>query len=307
VRTRVVYSGALLVWAVASFLAAAVNSIGALFGPRLLLGVGEAPFIPAAMRTLSDWLPRSERGMGASVLTSGIALGSAVGPPLLGLLVSGYGWRSCFVATGVLSLLVAVLWYVWYRHPSEDPSSPRRGMSALNARKIVLTTGMVAALAILGTAFSSSATVAIICLSIRGGRRPGPGRRPDLAVRHPLQPRHDEHGSRRIAHSEGELAAATLHGHPLDMSEVLYRVRTGAAPAAVPDTPERHLRLVAQCLVIDVEYAGLHPRRQRQTSVRVAGDYAGGQTVVVVVSDGDGVLDRLKRLHDQDRAEFSSL
>ena len=165
-RTRVVYSGALLVWAVASFLAAAVNSIGALFGPRLLLGVGEAPFIPAAMRTLSDWLPRSERGMGASVLTSGIALGSAVGPPLLGLLVSGYGWRSCFVATGVLSLLVAVLWYVWYRHPSEDPSSPRRGMSALNARKIVLTTGMVAALAILGTAFASSATVAIICLSI---------------------------------------------------------------------------------------------------------------------------------------------
>jgi Major Facilitator Superfamily len=42
----------------------------------------------------------------------------------------------------------------------------RRGVSVLNTRKIVLTTGMVAALAILGTAFSSSATVAIICLSI---------------------------------------------------------------------------------------------------------------------------------------------
>jgi ACS family D-galactonate transporter-like MFS transporter len=37
----------------------------------------------------------------------------------------------------------------------------RRGMSALNARKIVLVTGMVAALAILGTAFASSATVAM--------------------------------------------------------------------------------------------------------------------------------------------------
>ena len=259
VRTRIVFTGALLVWAVASFLAAAMNSIGALFGPRLLLGVGEAPFIPAAVRTLSDWLPRSERGMGASVLTSGIALGSAVGPPILGLLVSGYGWRSCFAATGVLSALVAALWYAWYRHPAQDrglsaeerelivsdqepyeraghapwstlarhrdvwaisggylcllyvlytfvtwvpsylvqdrhmtilrsglatsipwvcafavavlagPTSDialRRGMSALNARKIVLTTGMVAALSILGTAFSSSATVAIICLSI---------------------------------------------------------------------------------------------------------------------------------------------
>jgi cyanate permease len=39
-------------------------------------------------------------------------------------------------------------------------------VSVLKARKIVLTTGMVAALAILGTAFSSSATVAITCLSI---------------------------------------------------------------------------------------------------------------------------------------------
>jgi MFS family permease len=42
----------------------------------------------------------------------------------------------------------------------------RRGMSALNARKIVLVTGMGAALAILGTAFASSATVAIVFLSI---------------------------------------------------------------------------------------------------------------------------------------------
>jgi nitrate/nitrite transporter NarK len=42
----------------------------------------------------------------------------------------------------------------------------RRGMSALNSRKVVLVTGMVAALAILGTAFATSATVAIICLAI---------------------------------------------------------------------------------------------------------------------------------------------
>jgi ACS family D-galactonate transporter-like MFS transporter len=259
VRTRVVYSAALLLWAVSSFLTALVNSVGTLFGPRLLLGVGEAPFAPAAIRTLSDWLPRSERGMGGSMFISGVALGSAVGPPILAWLVTDYGWRSCFIATGALSLLVAIIWYAWYRHPSEDrrlsdeerqlivsdqepyqqegrapwgaivkqreiwaitggyfcllyilytfitwvPSylvqdrhmtilksgfatsvpwicafavgilagrtsdiALRRGMSALNARKVVLVTGMVAALAILGTAFATSATVAIICLAI---------------------------------------------------------------------------------------------------------------------------------------------
>jgi ACS family glucarate transporter-like MFS transporter len=50
-----VFSGALLLWGVASFGTALVNSVGAMFGPRLLLGVGEAPFIPAGVRTLSDW------------------------------------------------------------------------------------------------------------------------------------------------------------------------------------------------------------------------------------------------------------
>jgi MFS family permease len=262
VRTRIVYAAALLIWSVSSFLTALVNSIGALFVPRLLLGVGEAPFAPAAIRTLSDWLPRSERGMGGSMFISGVALGSAVGPPVLAWLVSAHGWRSCFVASGVLSLLVAIVWYAWYRHPAEDsrlsaeerelierdqepyqqegrapwsaivrhrdvwaitsgyfcllyilyilytfitwvPSylvadrhmtvlksglatsipwvcafvvgilagrtsdlAIRRGMSTLNARKVVLVSGMVAALAILGTAFSASATAAIVCLSI---------------------------------------------------------------------------------------------------------------------------------------------
>ncbi|HEX4252664.1 MAG TPA: MFS transporter [Pseudonocardia sp.] len=259
IGTRIAYAGALTVWAAASFFGAAVNSVGAMFGARLLLGVGESPFIPAAVRTVSDWLPRSERGRGSGVFISGVALGSAIGPPILAALVSSYGWRSCFIATGVLSLLVAVAWYAWYRHPSEDrrlseeeralivrdqepyqqegrapwrvlvrnrdiwaitggyfcllyilftfvswvPSylvadrhmtilksgfatsipwicafvvtilggrvsdiAMRRGISALNARKLVLVGGMAAALAILGTAFSASATGAIIFLSI---------------------------------------------------------------------------------------------------------------------------------------------
>jgi nitrate/nitrite transporter NarK len=42
----------------------------------------------------------------------------------------------------------------------------RRGVSTLKARKIVLVGGMIAALAILGTAFASSAAVAIVFLTI---------------------------------------------------------------------------------------------------------------------------------------------
>jgi sugar phosphate permease len=57
VRIRVLYSAALLLWAACSFATALVSSLGALFGPRLLLGVGEAPFAPAAIRTPTTGCP----------------------------------------------------------------------------------------------------------------------------------------------------------------------------------------------------------------------------------------------------------
>jgi MFS family permease len=259
VGPRLVYSAALVVWSVASGLGALVSSAAAMFGPRLLLGVGEAPFIPAAVRTLSDWLPRAERGLASSVFISGVALGSAVGPPILGAVASAYGWRACFVVTAALSLVVAVVWFSWYRSPDADPRlSPseralivadqepaegpaaapwrvlvrhrdvwaltagyfcllyilytfvswvpgylvadrhmtllgsgfatsipwlcafvvtilggrltdlaiRRGLGTGTARKVVLVGGMVAALAILGTALTGSSVIAIVCLSV---------------------------------------------------------------------------------------------------------------------------------------------
>src|SRR4051794_29569971 len=124
VRIRVLYSVALLVWAVSSFLTTLVNSVGALFGPRLLLGIGEAPFAPAAIRTLADWLPRSDRATGSSMFISGVALGSAVGPPGLAFLVATYSWRAAFVATGVLPLRAAVIWSAWSRPPLDDRRLP---------------------------------------------------------------------------------------------------------------------------------------------------------------------------------------
>jgi hypothetical protein len=61
IRTRFVYTGAMVLWGVASFLTALTSSIGAMFGPRLLLGVAESPFIPAAVRTISDPQRRGAR------------------------------------------------------------------------------------------------------------------------------------------------------------------------------------------------------------------------------------------------------
>src|SRR5213079_1801110 len=45
---------------------------------------------------------------------------SAVGIPVLGLLLWRFGWRWNFAATGIISLLYFALFYAFYRNPSED-------------------------------------------------------------------------------------------------------------------------------------------------------------------------------------------
>ncbi|NMO88282.1 MFS transporter [Actinomycetospora sp. TBRC 11914] len=140
VRTRVVFPAILGLWAVASFLTAGVRTVGGLIAPRLLLGVSESPFAPASIRTLNTWLPQRERGLGSSMFISGVALGSAVGPPGLAWLVAHHGWQSCFVATGILSAVIAVVWAVAYREPrpAEDHSpAPEERPTALPWRALL--------------------------------------------------------------------------------------------------------------------------------------------------------------------------
>jgi sugar phosphate permease len=47
-------------------------------------------------------------------------LSSAIGVPLLGVLLLNFGWRWSFAATGVASLFYFALFFHFYRNPSED-------------------------------------------------------------------------------------------------------------------------------------------------------------------------------------------
>jgi MFS family permease len=54
------------------------------------------------------------------VFDSAAKFASAIGIPLLGLLLVYFGWRWNFAATGFISLLYFALFYAFYRNPSED-------------------------------------------------------------------------------------------------------------------------------------------------------------------------------------------
>ena len=109
-----------LLWSVASFAAAVSTGIGGFIAARLLLGIGEAPTFPANAKAVGYWFPTSERSLATAIFDAAAKFSSAIGVPLIGILLLHFGWRWSFAATGFCSLLYFILFYVFYRNPSED-------------------------------------------------------------------------------------------------------------------------------------------------------------------------------------------
>jgi MFS transporter, ACS family, D-galactonate transporter len=109
-----------LLWSVSSFAAAVAPGLGWFFGARFLLGVSESPTFPANAKALGYWFTRDERGMATSITDAAAKFSTAIGVPFIGLLLLYFGWRWSFAATGFISLLYFVLFYLVYRNPGED-------------------------------------------------------------------------------------------------------------------------------------------------------------------------------------------
>jgi ACS family D-galactonate transporter-like MFS transporter len=110
----------ILLWSAASFAAALAPNLGGLFGARLLLGVGEAPTFPANAKAIGAWFPMAERSFATSLFDAAAKFASAIGVPILGLLLLQVGWRWSFAMTGVLSVLYFAYFRASYREPNED-------------------------------------------------------------------------------------------------------------------------------------------------------------------------------------------
>jgi ACS family glucarate transporter-like MFS transporter len=130
--SRRVLTAAVLWWSLFTALTALAGTLptaqwlgilGSLILMRLLIGVGEAAALPNFNRTVADWLPSRERGLGMGVSIGGIGLGSALTPPIVAWMMVNYGWQSAFYASGAAGVLIALLWAGYARdRPEQHPS-----------------------------------------------------------------------------------------------------------------------------------------------------------------------------------------
>jgi ACS family D-galactonate transporter-like MFS transporter len=111
-----------LLWSVASFAAAMTPGIHGFFAARLVLGVGEAPTFPANAKAIGLWFPSRERSFATAIFDAAAKFASAIGIPVIGVLLLKFGWRWSFAITGLVSLLYFALFSKIYRDPDEDPA-----------------------------------------------------------------------------------------------------------------------------------------------------------------------------------------
>jgi sugar phosphate permease len=89
----------------------------------------------AGARATVNWFPVKARGLPLGLFNAASALGPAVAPPILTVLMLAFGWRIMFVVMGVLGLLVAGLWTLSYRDP-QTIGTPSEDIDAIRAGEV---------------------------------------------------------------------------------------------------------------------------------------------------------------------------
>jgi MFS transporter, AAHS family, 4-hydroxybenzoate transporter len=110
---RPVLLGGLVFFAVMSLLTVLAGSIDSLLVLRLLTGLGLGCVMPNAIALTSEYAPERVRSTAVMVMFCGFSLGAALGGLAAAVLIADFGWRSVFVAGGVLPLLGAAAVWRW--------------------------------------------------------------------------------------------------------------------------------------------------------------------------------------------------
>jgi ACS family hexuronate transporter-like MFS transporter len=141
VGTRLGYFLSVAIWSVAEMSHALAHSVAGFALARFGLGVGEAGNFPAAVKTVAEIFPAKDRALAAGVFNSGSNIGAILAPLLVPLVTFRYGWRACFLFTGLAEWIWIAAWWTLYRpayHRSrqteEQPPARRMGLGDLIVR-----------------------------------------------------------------------------------------------------------------------------------------------------------------------------
>ncbi|MDE3055147.1 MAG: MFS transporter [Verrucomicrobiota bacterium] len=117
---RLIWPIAATAWSLCVGLFGFAAGFWSFLGLRFLLGMTEGPHFPAVTRSVSDWLPPSERARALSLGLVAIPLSSVIGAPITSYLVADLGWRNMFFIISGIGILWAIIWHRVFRDRPEE-------------------------------------------------------------------------------------------------------------------------------------------------------------------------------------------
>jgi ACS family D-galactonate transporter-like MFS transporter len=116
---RLTYAFSLITWSLVTLLQGFTKGFVGLFGLRLATGAFEAPAFPTNNKVVTSWFPNQERASAIAFYTSGQFAGLAFLTPALVTIQHFLGWRGLFITTGAIGILWGIIWYIFYRDPTQ--------------------------------------------------------------------------------------------------------------------------------------------------------------------------------------------
>ena len=116
---------ALLVWSCFTAVTGATRSLAQLIGVRVLFGFGEGIENGAQFKLIGDNFSSAERSNANAFFLTALALGPAIGSPIVTWLIEHVGWRGLFYWSALPGLIVAGLLLVFL--PSQTLAAPVSG------------------------------------------------------------------------------------------------------------------------------------------------------------------------------------
>lgn len=113
--SRKVLNLVVFVWSIFTGLTGAAWGLISLVTIRILFGLSEGSFSPAAFKMLSEVFPKKERGRAISILLSSGSIIGVIVPILAGVMIMHMGWRGMFYVIGAIGIVVVVLFMLFLK------------------------------------------------------------------------------------------------------------------------------------------------------------------------------------------------
>ncbi len=107
-------------WSLATLATGFTRTLFQLGTCRFFLGFAEPVSFPTGLRVYATWFAPKLRGFVSGMCTTGSALGAMLAPPLIAYMAVHFGWRMALIVPGLVGLVVAAIWWCFYRDPRID-------------------------------------------------------------------------------------------------------------------------------------------------------------------------------------------